>query len=162
MSWSKCSVEIGPTGDNEAMATTLTSVGKVKDKSAVLEATEGEKLRSTGVGGELLAAENLEGGFALTIRVVEPDDTLLTALGLGAAASDDFDVTTHVVSAEQSLKLTPKNIGAIGIKAIRCNVTYKPGWSDSEGQFADITFEIIKTSAGKWYTRFIKAAPAQG
>ena len=36
MSWSKCKIEVGKTGDDEAMAATLTDVGTINDKSTTL------------------------------------------------------------------------------------------------------------------------------
>lgn len=157
MSWSKCSVEIGKTGADDAMAAVLSSIGEVEDKTAVLEATDGEALEKKGTGGRVIAFDQLEGGFALTVRVVEPDDALYTTLGLGAVAAPDYDVKTHVVAGDWSVKVTPNNVGAVGIKAPKTNIKFKPGWSDADGSYADITFTFIKTAADKWYTRFKKA-----
>ena len=159
MGWSKCSVEIGATGADDAMATSLTDVGKIKDKSAVLEPTQGEVLEGKATGGELVAREETEGGVALTIRVIEPTNALFESLGLGDVATDDIDVKTHVVSGDKSVVVTPKNVGAIGIKAAKTQVSFRPGWSDAEGNYVDIVFTFIKTAAGKWYTRFKKPAP---
>lgn len=161
MAWSKCDIEIGKTGSNDAMSTTLTNIGTIKDKSSSLEATDGEVLEIKGEGGETADKEQLEGGFTAKARVIEPDDTLLTLLGLGQAGeagSDEYDVTTHVVSEYFSAKITPKNVGAVGIKAPKCSIKAKPGWSTAEGHYLDLEFEILKTSGAnpKWYTRFKK------
>lgn len=162
MGWSKCSVEIGATGADDAMASSLTDVGKIKDKSAILEPTQGEVLEGKATGGELVAREETEGGLALTIRVIEPPNSLFTTLGLGDVNVEDFDVNTHIVSGDFSVQVTPKNVGAIGIKAPKTQVSFRPGWSDGEGGYVDLVFTIIKTSAGKWYTRFVKPAPTAG
>lgn len=159
MGWSKCSVKIGATGANDAMAASLTDVGKIKDKTAVLESTQGEVLEGKATGGELVAREETEGGVALTIRVIEPANALFASLGLGDVTVDDIDVETHVVAGDYSVEVTPKNVGAIGIKAPKTQVSFRPGWSDAEGNYVDIVFTFIKTAADKWYTRFKKAAP---
>lgn len=161
MGWSKCKIEIGKTPDTDLMATTLTDVGTIKDKSSTLEPSDGDTLEAKATGGETVAKETQEGGFTLKTRVIEPDDDLLEALGLGEASEDDdFDVKTHVVEGEYSVKVTPKNVGAIGIKAPKCNVAYKPGWSEEEGNYADIEFEIVKSDVtGVWYKRFKKTVP---
>ena len=44
MSWSKCRVEVGKTGADDAMATTLYSVGTINDKSTTLATADGGKL----------------------------------------------------------------------------------------------------------------------
>lgn len=160
MAWSKCKVEIGKTGENDAMATSLSDIGTIKDKSGELNPSDGDSLEMKATGGEMVAKETTEGGYTLTIRVIEPDTTLLTTLGLGETATGgtDFNVTTHIVDGDWSVKLTPKNVGAKGLKAPKTNITYKPGWSEEDGNYADIDFEILKGDAGYWYSIFIKGA----
>lgn len=157
MSWSKCQIEIGKTGENDVMATSLKSVGVIKDKSSTLEASEGEALEAKATGGELVAKEISEGGYQLKTRVIEPTEDLLTELGLGATSNGDFNVKTHVVEGNFSVKLTPKNVGGKGIKAPKCSVTYAPGWSEEEGAYADLTFDILKGEGDYWYSIFTKS-----
>lgn len=162
MAWSKCTFEIGRTGANDAMATELTNIGTIKDKSSSLEPSEGDALEMKATGGETVAKEVLEGGYKATTRVIEPTDDLETLLGISKAGTDgERQVTTHVVEGDWSLKITPKNVGAKGIKAPKCSITYKPGWSEEDGNYADIDFEILKGDAGYWYSRFTKPAPQQ-
>lgn len=157
MGWSKCSIKIGETPNGEGMASTLTSVGTIKNQSATLESEEGDALEAVATGGEIVAKESLEGGYTLTCRVIEPTDALYTLLGLGAADSQDntaFNVTTHLVGKSFSVEVTPKNAGARGIRAPKTNVTFAAGWSEEEGNFADLTFELVHGDAGYWYQRF--------
>lgn len=160
MAWSKCKFEIGKTGDGDAMAAALTDIGVIKDKSSSLSPSDGDTLEMKATGGEMVAKEVLEGGFTATTRVIEPTDDLLSLLGLSAtsATSGETNITTHVVDGDWSLKITPKNVGARGIKAPKCSITYKPGWSEEDGNYADIDFEILKGDAGYWYSIFTKAA----
>lgn len=157
MAWSKCLVEIGKTGEQDVMATSLTSIGVIKDKSSTLEASEGEALEAKATGGELVAKEVSEGGYQLKTRVIEPTEELLTMLGLGETESGDFNVKTHVVEGDWSVKMTPKNVGAKGIKAPKCSITYAPGWSEEEGNYADLTFDILKGEGNFWYSIFTKS-----
>ena len=161
MAWSKCTFEIGKTGTNDAMASTLTNIGTIKDKSSSLEPSEGDALEMKATGGETVAKEVLEGGYKATTRVIEPTDELETMLGIAKTVGDEQQVTTHVVEGDWSLKITPKNVGAKGIKAPKCSIIYKPGWSEEDGNYADIDFEILKGDAGYWYSRFKKPAPQQ-
>ncbi len=40
---------------------------------------------------------------------------------------------------------------------------YKPGWSDADGNYADIVFRILKIDeTSDWYTRFVKGAATSG
>ena len=36
MAWSECTIEIGKTGENDAMASSLTDIGVIKDKSSTV------------------------------------------------------------------------------------------------------------------------------
>lgn len=159
MAWSKCKFEIGKTKDDDTMSTELFDIGTIKDKSSTLEPSDGESLEMKATGGETVAKETQEGGYKATTRVIEPTDTLLTLLGLGAAATEggDFKVNTHIVDGDWSLQITPKNTGARGIKAPKTNITYKPGWGEEDGNYADIDFDILKGDAGYWYSIFTKA-----
>ena len=158
MAWSKCTFEIGKTGENDAMAADLTSIGTIKDKSSSLEPSDGVALEMKATGGETVAKEVLEGGYKATTRVIEPTAELETLLGIAKTVDGEEQVTTHVVEGDWSLKITPKNVGAKGIKAPKTSITYKPGWSEEDGNYADIDFEILKGDAGYWYSRFTKAA----
>ena len=73
MSWSKCKIEVGKTGDDEAMAATLTDVGTINDKSTTLATEDGETLTATATGGIVVAEEEGEPVVTLTTRVKEMD-----------------------------------------------------------------------------------------
>ena len=60
MSWSKCKIEVGKTGDNDAMASSLTSIGTINDKSTTLASEDGETLTATATGGVVVAEEEGE------------------------------------------------------------------------------------------------------
>ena len=126
MSWSKCKIEVGKTGDDEAMAASLTDIGTINDKSTTLATEDGETLTATATGGIVVAEEEGEPVVTLTTRVKEMGfDT--EKMFTGAVVSEDSNeltVKTNVVSDDFSVKLTPKNIGAIGIKARRTHVSF--------------------------------------
>lgn len=161
MSWSKCKIEVGKTGDDEAMATSLVSVGTINDKSTTLATEDGEKLTATASGGIVVAEEEGEPVVTITTRVKEMDFDM-EGMFTGAVPSSDGDeltVKTNVVSNDFSVKLTPKNIGAIGVKVRRAHVSFRPGSSEEEGSFVDLTFKILGCSDGELYKKFrVKAA----
>lgn len=156
MSWSKVKIEVGRTGDNDAMATELTDIGTINDKSTTLATEDGESLEAKATGGIVVATEEGEPVVTITTRVKEMDfdkEKMFT----GATISEDGDelvVKTNVVSDDFSVKLTPKNIGAIGIKARRCHVSFKTGHSEEEGNYVDLTFKILACEDGELYRKF--------
>lgn len=159
MSWSKCKIEVGKTGEDEAMAVSLTNIGIINDKSTTLATEDGEKLTATATGGIVVAEEEGEPVVTITTRVKEMDfDTEKIFTG-ATVSEDELVVKTNVVSDDFSVKLTPKNIGAIGIKARRTHVSFRPGSSEEEGSYVDLTFKVLACSDGELYKKFrVKAA----
>lgn len=160
MSWSKCKIEVGKTGDNDAMATDLTNIGTINDKSTTMSSEDGETLTATATGGIVVAEEEGEPVVSITTRVKEMSfdvETMFTGAVQGTG-TDDLTVKTNVVSDDFSLKLTPKNIGAVGIKARRTHVSFRPGSSEEEGQYVDLTFKILACEDGELYKKFKVAA----
>lgn len=161
MSWSKCKIELGETGANDAFATTLFNLGIINDKSTTLATEDGESLEAKATGGIVVATEEGEPIVTLTTRIKEMDFETEAKL-TGAVVSTDGDeltVKTNIVSGDYSVKLTPKNIGAIGLKARRCHVSFRPGSSEEEGTYVDVTFKILACEDGELYKKFrVKAA----
>lgn len=162
MSWSKCKIEVGPTGDNDAMATTLTNIGVINDKSTTLAAEDGETLTAKATGGIVVAEEEGEPTVTIKTRVKEMSyevESLFTGAVAGTGSDvGELTVRTNVVSGYFSVKLTPKNIGAIGIKARCCHVSFRPGSSEEEGSYVDLTFKILACADGELYKKFRVAA----
>lgn len=160
MSWSKCKIEVGKTGDKDAMATDLKSIGIINDKSTTLATEDGETLTATATGGIVVAEEEGEPTVTITTRVKEMSfDT--ENMFTGAVISTDkneMTVKTNVVPDDFSVKLTPKNIGAVGIKARRTHVSFHPGSSEEEGHYVDLTFKILACEDGELYKKFKVAA----
>lgn len=154
MSWSRVKAEIGKTGENDAMATQLQTVGIIKDKSTSLSIEDGEKLTAVATGGIVVAEEEGEPTVSVTMRVMEMDFATETLLTGAVAGSDKLTVKSNVVNGYYSLKLTPKNIGAIGIKARKTHVSFRPGYSEEEGQYVDLTFKILACEDGELYEKF--------
>ena len=158
MSWSKCKMEIGETGANDAMSASLIDVGIIKDKSTTLAAEDGESLTAVATGGVVVAEEEGEPVITLTTRIIEPSfelETLLTGAVAGTGDNaGELTVKSNVVSKDFSVKLTPKNVGAVGIKARRTHVSFRPGSSEEEGQFVDLTFKILACEDGELYKKF--------
>ena len=165
MAWSKCKIEIGDTGTNDAMASDLTSVGVIANQSSSLSAEAGDALQAIATGGEVVAEEPQEGSLVLETTVIEPTNEFIVGLGLTLeqVTGNDVKVKTHIVSKNKSVKVTPKNQGAIGIKAPKTTLTYTPAWDEENGNVAVLRFTILKTTEipadngadqNYWYERF--------
>ena len=167
MSWSGCNIKDGISTGTKAMPAVadMTALGVIKDKSTSIEATDGEELKAVASGGVQVAYEKLEGGSQITTRVKEPANALYARYGLGQedATAGAFNVKTHVVQGYRAVEITPENAGATGIRAPYCLVSFKPGRSEDEGEYVDITYTILPIlnadfEVEHWYSRFKKPA----
>lgn len=149
MAWAQYKLEIGKTGTNDAMAEQLTTVPRLKEKTAQLNSDLGTPLEAYESGHKLIDREYPDETLTLEVTVIEPDDTLLNLLGIGAGGK----VTSHVVDGFFSIVLTPKHKDALGIKAPKCKITYSPQLGEETGNEAVLSFEITKTSED-WYEIF--------
>lgn len=158
MSWSKCKIEIGKTGASDAMAASLTDIGTINDKSTTLSTEDGDTLTAKATGGITVAEEHGEPVITLSTRVKEPSfelETLLTGAVAGTGDKEgELTVKTNVVSDYFSVKLTPKNIGSLGLKIRKASVTIKPGSSEEEGHYLDLAFKVVACADGELYKKY--------
>lgn len=144
------------------MAAALVDIGVISDKSTNLQASDGEVLEAKATGGVLVGREEGEPVVTLTTRVKEPDFKLDGALleSTEDEANEELQIKSLVVKDEYSVKLTPKNVGALGIRARKTQVSYRPGYSEDEGHYVDLTFTLLTCADGELYTKFRKKAGA--
>lgn len=160
MAWSKCKVELAPMPEDESMAddSAFFDVGIIRQNTTSLSSNEGDALQAIETGGGIVAEEKLEGDFSLATEVIEPSDDLYVKLGIGNIDSqneDELNVNTHIVPGNYCVRLTPKNLGAKGIKAPKCSVSVTPAFGDDTGHALTLTISIVKGDAGYWYKKFL-------
>lgn len=159
MAWSKCKVELAPMPEDETMAddSAFFDVGIIRQNTTSLSANEGDALQAIETGGGIVAEEKQEGDFSLATEVIEPSDDLYVKLGIGNIDSendDELNVNTHIVPGNYCLRLTPKNLGAKGIKGPKCSISVTPAYGDDTGHALTLTMSIVKGDAGYWYKKF--------
>lgn len=149
MAWSKCKVEFGQTGENDTFAKVLFSVGKIRNQTTELSSNDGDALTETATGGEIVAMEQNDGTLQLKTTIIEPTAELYKALGIATDedAQGEQIIKTHVVNGDMSVKVTPRNKGARGIKAPVTRMTVAPAFDEKDGNALNITWNIIKTTA---------------
>lgn len=157
MAWSKCRIDIGLTPDDESMAadSTLFNIGVIRNNTTSLTTEDGDALQAIETGGAIVAEEKQEGTFSLSTEVIEPSDELYTKLGIAHMSGEDVLVDTHIVPGNFSLKLSPKNLGAKGIKAPKCSISVSPSFGDDTGHAVVLNFSVVKGDAGYWYSKFL-------
>lgn len=159
MAWSKCKMELAPMPENETMAddSAFFDVGYIRTNTTSLSSNEGDALQAIETGGAIIAEEKQEGDFALATEVIEPSANLYKNLGIGVMDKngDDINVTTHIVPGNYCMRLTPKNLGAMGISAPKCSVSVSPAFGDDTGNALKLNVSILQGTAGYWYKKFL-------
>lgn len=159
MAWSKCKVELAPMPENETMAddSAFFDVGYIRTNTTSLSSNEGDALQAIETGGAIIAEEKQEGDFSLATEVIEPSANLYKNLGIGVMDEngDDINVTTHIVPGNYCMRLTPKNLGAMGISAPKCSVSVSPAFGDDTGNALTLNVSILQGTAGYWYKKFL-------
>lgn len=94
-----------------------------------------------------MAQEDLEGTLEVETTVIEPTAELYEKLGIAAKDADgEQKVKTHIVPGDKSIKITPHNKGARGIKAPLCRIKVAPAMDEQNGNAIKITASIFKTT----------------
>lgn len=84
----------------------------------------------------------------------DTENKLTGAVKSGADATEVLTVKTNVIPEDFSVKVTPKNIGATGVKVRRAHISFRPGSSEDEGHYVDVTFKILACEDGELYKKF--------
>lgn len=159
MAWSKCKVELAPMPENETMAddSAFFDVGYIRTNTTSLSSNEGDALKAIETGGAIIAEEKQEGDFSLETEVIEPSANLYKNLNIGVMDKngDDINVTTHIVPGNYCMRLTPKNLGAMGISAPKCSASVSPAFGDDTGNALKLNVSILQGTAGYWYKKFL-------
>lgn len=154
MSWGSCKIEVARISSLQVMPNVLIDIGEINDKSTTLSTEDGESLTATATGGRVIAIEDSEPTVTLSCRVKEASFDLEQMFTGANVVDDGMSVHTNVVQGEFAFKLTPHNIGSIGIKARRTQVTYRYGSTEDEGGYVDLSFKILPCNDGELYRKF--------
>ena len=89
--------------------------------------------------------------------------TLGAAVALGeilyqSDANGNLLYKSNVTSNNYSVEITPKNVGATGVRIRKASLAYKDGYSEDEGHYAELTFTVIACADGELYTKFKREA----
>lgn len=148
MSWGKCKVAIGNTGEKDAFPEDkdLIDLGYTVDKSTEVTSDDGDSLQAKASGGEVIAEDQAEGTQQLSTQLLEPSNAIFVALGLGFMLNNELRVQTHIIPGDKAIRVTPKNKGAIGIKIPVSRISAKYSTSEENGNVLELTCKIIKTT----------------
>mgnify|MGYP006974626905 CR=1 FL=1 len=150
LSWGKPKVEfaktetttgLGPSGD-----TGWTAFGEIKEDSASLDVTEGERIEATEEGGGVVDARRKANKYVFVLELfVKKGDT---------RPIEDVD---GVIGDNYAVRLTPEDATCEGFILDKTNVSVTESWTAANGKRVRYTFDGIKpddkTAICKSYTK---------
>ena len=144
MGWGQCSIAVKPNTGSEFPDTLagFTLLDNIKEDSTNIDMIEGDEYVAKTTGGIVIARERAEGAFTLKTTLLEPSEALYTFLGIGTTVGTAQNITSTVVRGIFSVRLDPRNVGAVGIEIATASITATPKFSDKEGWSLELSFSI--------------------
>lgn len=144
MGWGKCSIAVKANTESGFPENLdgFTLLDNIKEDATSIEMAEGDEYVAKTTGGVVIARERAEGAFTLKTTLLEPSEDLYTLLGIGHTTGSAQNITSTVVNGVFSVRLDPRNVGAVGIEIPTASVTATPKFSDKEGWSLELTFNI--------------------
>lgn len=148
--WGKCGITMGPTGASDAIATTLTDIGYVKEDTAKLTVNKGDVKEIYGEGHELLDSKELNGYWVLTATLTKMSLSQMAKL-YGRSIDDATGVLKlgkTTVTEVRSYVVTPELSGAIMAQMPKCKTFITPVLQTAEGWTVDIEVRTLVPLTG--------------
>lgn len=137
LSWGKPKVEfaktepatgLGPSGD-----TGWTPFGEIKEDSASLDVTEGERIEATEEGGGVVDARRKANKYVFVLELFVKKGDTRPIPDINGIIADNYAV-----------RLTPEDAECEGFLLDKTNVTVSERWTAAEGKILRYTFDAIK------------------
>jgi len=146
LSWGRPKVETAPSVNGAPEATAVwTAFPEIKEGTAKLTATKGNKTEALQEGGETVDVRYAKNKFAFECEVfVKKGDT---------RPIDDED---GLVVGDHALRLTPEDAATEGFKIDCATVSVEESWSSADGKMLKYTFDVKKPSSGKMVKPYTK------
>lgn len=136
LSWGKPKVEFAPSTAGAA-GTVFTAFPTIKEGTAQLTPTKGNKQEATGEGGEKVDVRYGKNSYAFACQIfVKKGDTR------------PFNDNDGVISGNYSVRLTPEDDTLEGFIMDNCAVSVEEVWSSAEGKLLTYTFDGLKPASG--------------
>ncbi|MDR0385395.1 MAG: hypothetical protein LBH60_04900 [Prevotellaceae bacterium] len=139
LSWGKPKVEVIPSVNGEpSKGGTWTEFPTIKENTAKLTPTKGNKSEAIGEGGELVDARYSKNKYVFECEVfVKKGDT--------RSIEDDDGLVVE----DYAVRLTPEDTETEGFLIESSTVSVEERWSSEEGKMLKYTFDSKKPKTGK-------------
>nr|DAR32337.1 MAG TPA: hypothetical protein [Caudoviricetes sp.] len=140
------------------MATTLKTLGIIKEDSLSWEKEDGKVYKWVAIGGKIIDQMKGEPTFKIKCTAKNLNKALLAEVWDVTEIGDKLAVNSFVSSKKQSVSLAPKVSGAEKVDIPYCSVAATLVFSESEGYNLELEITIISPGVGKPFFTIEKVA----
>ncbi|MGL5913355.1 MAG: hypothetical protein ACRCZB_04255 [Bacteroidales bacterium] len=146
LNWGKPKIEISESLDGAPVGE-WKEVPIVKEGTAILTTTKGNKTDAKGEGGELVDVRYEKNAFSFAFDIFSPT-------GDNRPVEDE----DGIVAKEYAIRITPENKTLAGFILDRCSVSVEDNWSSAEGTIVKYTFDALLPKEGKMLKKYVEEA----
>ena len=136
--WGKPTVEFAPSVNGAAQSGTFTAMPEIKQDTAKLTTTKGDKKEIIGEGGDVIDIRYSKSKYAFECEV-------FVQTGATAPIVD----SDGIISSNYALRLTPEDPANEGFIMDNCKVTVETTFTSAEGKTLKYTFDGMKPAEGE-------------
>lgn len=145
--WGEIVLSTGTPGASDAMSTSLTPLGYIKEDSLAIETEDGEVMQLFGTGHVLIDEQGGEPSVRIKATLIGANKTFWDM----AESPNTGRVESFVTSAFYSVRFASKVVGSDTFEAPKCKIAAKPLFSEKEGWTVELTITVLKGTAGYFW-----------
>lgn len=146
LSWGKPTVEIIAFIAGVQQTTPWVALPEIKQDTAKLTTTKGNKVDALGEGGEIIDTRTDKNKYTFECEVF-----------MQRGASKPIPDTDGIVAENYSIRLTPEDVTLEGWKIDKAAVTVEESWTSKDGTMLKYTFEGLKPATGNMLKPYTQA-----
>lgn len=157
--WGEIEFKFGTPGTGNTMATTLKTLGVVKDESGYsIEKEDGKEYKYTAIGGKVIDQMKGEPTYKVKLTVKNLNKALLSEIWDITETGDKLAVNSFITTKKFSVAIVPKNSGAEKLEIPYCSISGGFVYSTDSGYEVELEITILSPGTGKPYFTIEKVA----
>lgn len=149
--WGNLTIKIGTPGANNAMSTSLSAIGTVKEDSFSVETEDGKKLQWFSTGHNLVDELQTQPTLILKMQVKNLNKSALTKFWdvEEDGTTGKLKVNAMMTTDKFSVSIQSEVVGSETLEIPYCSVSMKPVYSEDSGWEQEVQFTVLSPGSGQ-------------
>lgn len=157
--WGEIEFKFGTPGTGNTMATTLKTLGVVKDESGYsIEKEDGKEYKYTAIGGKVIDQMKGEPTYKVKLTIKNLNKALLSEIWDITETGDKLAVNSFITTKKFSVAIVPKNSGAEKLEIPYCSISGGFVYSTDSGYEVELEITILSPGVNKPFFTIEKVA----